>query len=139
MSTTLDQRRATDAWNVICTLKEQQDATQPKRVQRAAKQLPVRIMTAGLGHALLFVLAKGKASDLLTALSQWVCFKRYRKSPEPKEPNKSEKLPHIIQGIKDGSADDLRRYTAETIAWLAWFNRFAEAEFGAVDMAGDDE
>ena len=138
MSTTLDQRRATNAWNVICTLKSKPEAEQ-KRIQRAAKQLPVRIMTAGLGHALLFVHTKGKASALLTALSQWVCFERYGKSPKPKEPKGPEKLPHIIQGIKDGSADDLRRYTAETIAWLAWFNRFAEAEFGAVDIAGDDE
>lgn len=131
---TLDQRRAAHAWQAIGHLKENQEKPR-KAIQRAAKKLPMRILTAGLGHALLFVESKKTAPCLLSELSQWLLLEWHAK-PEEKEKADAN---HLLQAIIDGNSDDLRRYMAETIAWLAWFNRFAEAEFGAIDETEDAE
>ena len=143
---TLDQRRARHAWETIEAIRNN-----PTRadIVRAAKKLPIRIMTAGLGHALAFVKAKGKSKDLLDSVSKWVLKERQGSTPVvppvPKaEPTgrttltASSKAPariatgeedDLLQSIVNGSSDDLRRHTAETLAWLGWFNRFAEAEY----------
>lgn len=115
---TLDQRRAADAWTAVDALRSESNR---KDITRAAKKLPIRILTAGLGHALLFIRVKDKAPALLDRLSEWVLEKR----PAVKT---SEK-PDLMERIRNGSGDDLRRHTAEVLAWLVWFNRFAEAEF----------
>jgi CRISPR-associated protein Cmr5 len=124
---TLDQRRAAHAWKAIDRLPE----ADRKAIQRAAKKLPMRILTAGLGHALLFVKVKDKAPSLLSDLSQWVLLERHAK------PGQSGA--DLLAAIINGNADDLRRHMVEAIAWLAWFNRFAEAKFGAAEETGDAE
>lgn len=128
---TLDQRRAAHAWKAIDRLKQKPEADR-KAVQRAAKKLPMRILTAGLGHALLFVKTKDKAPSLLSDLSHWVLLERHGKPGEAG-------ADHLLKAIIDGNSDDLRHHMVEAIAWLAWFSRFAEAEFGADEETGDAE
>lgn len=116
---TRDQRRASDAWAAI-------EATRTDKsrgdIVRAAKKLPVRIHTAGLGHAIQFVSAKERTQALVPLLASWVL---------------GEKDKDLPKAIREGTADNLRRQTAEALAWLQWFNRFAEAEFRK-DLAADD-
>jgi CRISPR/Cas system CMR-associated protein Cmr5 small subunit len=174
---TLDQRRAQDAWTFIEAIRSRPEAER-KDIVRAAKKLPVRIITAGLGHALQFVKAKNKASDLLTHLSGWSLERRSPpaaggaptpaptpaptstggagsrltlKSPTPAQsaqragsggPSAAKPPqipPDLMAAIRNGTSDDLRRHTAEVLAWLAWFNRFAEGEFpkDSQDDGGD--
>lgn len=108
---TRDQRRASDAWTAIEKIRKQTDRAD---IVRAAKKLPIRIHTAGLGHAVQFVKAKERTKALVPLLSRWVL---------------GEKSDDLPKAIRDGDADSLRRQTAEALAWLQWFNRFAEAEF----------
>lgn len=114
---TRDQRRASDAWAAIESIRKHDKCGD---IVRAAKKLPIRIHTAGLGHAVQFVKAKERKAKertetLVSLLSRWVLDGR------------GDDLP---KAIREGDADSLRRQTAEALAWLQWFNRFAEAEFG---------
>lgn len=119
---TLDQCRARHAWDVVQRAKQQQGLHQnqdPKEFGGQAKKLPTRIMAAGLGQALAFLKAKGYAPGLLNELSVWI---GERIPPGPGEPQE------LLERIVKGDSDFLRRATDETLTYLVWLNRFAEAE-----------
>lgn len=121
---TLDQRRASHAWDVIQRAKPKSDA---KKFGGQAKKLPTRIMAAGLGQALAFLKAKGYAPELLVELSKWM---------EHRIPPKQGESKDLLERIVKGNSEFLRRATDEVMAYLLWLNRFAEAE-GLTDE-GDD-
>ena len=89
-----------------------------------AKRLPLRIMASGLGQALVFLKAKGYAPQLLREIGDWVLDKREKPGSTQPKPADDE----LIKRIINGDSDFLRRATDETIAYLQWLNRFAEAE-----------
>lgn len=122
---TLDQRRAGHAWEAVARVAELSGKF-PKSYRRQAKRLPVRILTAGLGHALAFARAKGGSSgkELLQDVADWVLNKRNR--PDDSAPRPAADA--LIEKIIKGSATDLRLYTDETLAYLEWLTRFAEAK-----------
>jgi CRISPR-associated protein Cmr5 len=127
---TLDQRRANDAWEVVQRAKQKQGEHQgqaPKKFGGQAKKLPTRIMAAGLGQALAFLSAKKYAPGLLAELSRWMIRRVPPKQGEPTD---------LLERIVKGDSDFLRRATDESLAYMAWLNRFAEAE-GLTD--GEDE
>lgn len=119
---TLDQRRARHAWQAIQSLLSL-DPTIMDDYAREAKKLPVRTMTSGLGQAITFIRAKGKSKPGLNRLhddlTDWVLRKRPIKAAHPDS---------LVQSIIDGDSLFLRRVTDETLAYLNWLNRFAEAE-----------
>lgn len=112
---TLDQRRAKHAWQVIERVMVL-DKVKRKEFGTQAKKLPTRIMAAGLGQALAFLVAKNSERSLVDALSDWIQQRRG-------DPSKPELLKRIIQG----DADFLRFATAESLAYLQWLVRFADA------------
>lgn len=117
----LGQQRAKDAWNVV------ENLVKTKKIGAEAdhgKKLPMRIKAAGLAQALAFLRAKKYAPELRRELSRWVMGQL--KQPSPNEDSLLEFV------IKDNSST-LRRATAETLAWLEWFNRFADPHRKAGD------
>ena len=148
----LDQRRASHAWDAIQRVKknaesvgssdarshvqdggdrvhEKKNAEPPgPSYLREAKQLPVRILTAGLGHALAFLCAKGiggNANDLLLRdIADWVLDKRDRPHSAAERPPPNALMEKIVKN--DGNF--LRIATDEVLAYLQWLTRFAEAE-----------
>jgi CRISPR-associated protein Cmr5 len=126
---TLDQRRANHAWNAIisqATVKDgqRQYDDKAKEYAREARKLPTRILSAGLGQALAFILAKAKDKKpnlkrLHEDLTDWVIRQR---------PMSAKKPNSLIESIIEGDSDFLRRATDEVLAYLVWLNRFAEAE-----------
>lgn len=119
---TLDQRRASHAWDVVQRAKAKQGYHQnqdPKKFGGQAKKLPTRIMAAGLGQALAFLKAKGYAPGLLAELNDWI---KVRMPPAQGVPQ------DLLERIIKGDSDFLRRATDEVLAYLVWLNRFAEAE-----------
>ena len=130
---TLDQRRAHHAWEAVQRAKagKRDDA---KKFGSQAKRLPMRIMAAGLGHALAFLRAKGYSPQLLTEIADWVLHKR--RSPDAR--GEAPKDNALIDAIVQGDADLLRRATDETLAYLQWLTRFAEAEGLTDDSASED-
>jgi len=67
-----------------------------------------------LGQALAFLKAKDYTPDLLEALGEWVLKKRTQTA--------------LLEAVIQGNADSMREYTAETLAYLVWLNRFCEAQ-----------
>jgi CRISPR-associated protein Cmr5 len=120
---TLDQRRAQHAWKAVRVVVDE-NKEKAKKFGGQAKKLPTRIIASGLGQALAFLKAKGYAPDLLIALGDWVLDKRANPAstkPKPKDDT-------LLQAVISGTSDFLRRATDETLAYLLWLNRFAEAE-----------
>lgn len=121
---TLDQRRAAHAWKIVQEAKTSPD---PKKFGSQAKKLPSRIVAAGLGNALAFLNAKNYAPLLLQAILDWVLDKR-------NNPSSTKGLPAInelnarIREIMNRDSFFLRWATDETLAYLQWLNRFADAE-----------
>jgi CRISPR-associated protein Cmr5 len=140
---TLEQRRAKHAWDAIRGVLTRYPhpevngrTKEVKDFAGQAKKLPVRIMAAGLGQALAFLNAKGYTPLLLKALEDWILNKSETFDPD-KPPAEKPLLQKIVT---EWTSDDLRRATNETLAYLLWLNRFAEAEIsqfaeGAEDVA----
>lgn len=125
---TLDQRRAAHAWEAVQKAKKL-DRSAAQTYGGEAKKLPMRIMAAGLGHALAFIVAKAAKKKGLQPLhddvTDWVIRKRPLKARAPES---------LIESIVQADAGFLRLATDETLAYLQWLNRFAEAE-GLTDDA----
>jgi CRISPR type III-B/RAMP module-associated protein Cmr5 len=118
---TLDQQRAAHAWRVA----ESAD----KSFGRQAKRLGPRILIAGLGPAVQFLIAKDEAPKLADALEAWLLREGPTKvapTPRPAEAVRAGASP-LIENIMQGDSDRLRWLTAEALAYLAWLSRFCEA------------
>ena len=126
---TVDQRRALDAWESIVRFsisrgEPRSYGDNAKEYAREAKKLPARIITSGLGPSLAFILAKAKDKkpnlrQLHEDLTRWVLQKRPVPATNPQS---------LLESILQGDSAFLRRATDETLAYLQWLNRFAEAE-----------
>lgn len=129
---TLDQRRARHAWDAVARVRN--NSKQSSDYAREAKRLPVRILTAGLGHALAFLNPKAGAERdsanalLLRDIADWVLDKRDKRGDPDDSAERPE--PHaLIKKIVAGDATFLQFATDEVLAYLQWLTRFSEAEF----------
>jgi CRISPR-associated protein Cmr5 len=121
---TLEQKRAHHAWAAIGRLfRNGEKIKGADDYAREAKKLPMRILTSGLGQALAFMEAKNKKKPLLKELHQnltdWVIHQRQMASGEGRT---------LLECIIHGDTDFFRCATEETLAYLQWLNRFAEAQ-----------
>jgi CRISPR type III-B/RAMP module-associated protein Cmr5 len=115
---TLDQRRAAHAWVAA------EGANQEFGEQ--AKKLGPRILTAGLGPAVQFMIAKKQAPELVKTLEAWLL---------EEGPTKTATRPgSLIDDIINGGSDRLRWLTAEALAYLVWLTRFCESR----GLTGDE-
>jgi len=121
----LDQERAKHAWEAVIRFRLPNGGygADAKEYATEAKKLPMRIISAGLGSALAFISAKAKKKRHLISLSDdltdWVIKERKIAAPNPES---------LLESIINGQSDFLRLATDETLAYLQWLNRFAEAE-----------
>lgn len=117
---TLDQQRAMHAWQAA----ERAD----NAFGRQAKRLGPRILTAGLGPAVQFLVVKKEAPNLVEALRLWLLDVGPTRTPtrSPSRPDSSSRDP-LVEDIINGDSDRLRWLTAEALAYLAWLARFCEA------------
>lgn len=121
---TIDQQRAAHAWKAAQQAAERKDG----QFGNQAKNLGPRVLTAGLGPAVQFLIAKNKGEppELVKALETWLIEEGpTKKSPSPRS---------LIEDIVNGGSDRLRWLTAEALAYLAWLTRFCEAH----GLTGDD-
>jgi len=117
----LDQERATHAWEKIQEVKKlKPDDKYLKSFKAQIKKTPVRIVNSGLGQALAFLEAKDYAPDLRNALSDWINRQRYGGGGNGDD--------SLLRSIIKRDAQFLRYATAESLTYLEWMVRFAEAE-----------
>jgi CRISPR type III-B/RAMP module-associated protein Cmr5 len=117
MAQTLDQKRAKHAWELVTKAKAL-PGDKRKELGVELKKMPTRIIASGLGQSLAYLEAKKKAPSIVEGLSDWIAVMR-----PPSGGGKSLKL-----RIINGDSDFLRWATAESLAYLQWFVRLAEAE-----------
>ena len=129
---TLEQRRARHAWDAVQKAKSARAA---KDYGREAKRLPVRIATAGLGHAVAFANAKcGADKSVADDVATWVLTILNVSVAASKDGYKTQDAAcQLITLIIENDADWLRRSTEEAQAYLRWLSRFAEAEITSKD------
>ena len=126
---TLEQRRARHAWEAVARIEESEKSLGASYA-REAKRLPIRIVTAGLGHALAFLEAKSKPGDaneqLLRDVADWVIDKR----SQPESAGERPKAGALIEKIVQGNGAFLQVTTEEVLSYMQWLTRFAEAKLG---------
>jgi CRISPR-associated protein Cmr5 len=114
---TLDQQRAEHAWKVVEKVRGNKQSNWDQ-FQTQAKKLPTRIMAAGLGQALAFLLPRNETKELQEALSSWLVHRR---------PLKAGEDDRLVVRLLHGDADFQRYATEECLAYLVWLVRFADA------------
>jgi len=112
---TLEQQRAAHAWQQIQKAK---DKAKSKELKSLARSAPASIQSSGLGQTVAFWKAKAESHHLVlyAALETWLKSQIGFDSP-------------LLEWIVNkASSADYRYATAEALAYLNWYKRFAEAE-----------
>ena len=132
----LERQRAAAAWQRVADVKQRNQQLEAKKryekeYSALARGAPADIQVNGLGQTLAFWRAKGCEKgqpkqggnnahyQLLLHTSAWLSERGLGRAEDA--------LDWIIN---QASTDEYRRATAETIAFLIWLKRFAEAELG---------
>jgi CRISPR-associated protein Cmr5 len=126
---TLDQRRATFALAKVTSVTTHENASEYRAY---ARSLPFKILSNGLGQALAMELAASTKKEghglLLEHVTAWLTAPDgWGSSPYSGNLQNGPLSTDLITLIIDGSAQDLVRAQFETMAYLKWLKKFAEA------------
>lgn len=119
---TLEQKRATKAWDFVNEVNKKDKDTK-KKYRSLALKTPVLILTNSLGQTLAFLKSKTKESKdgehglLYGHLSNWLISE-----------SKIYEQGELVQKVINGDSAKYRQATIEALAFLNWIKRFAEAE-----------
>jgi CRISPR type III-B/RAMP module-associated protein Cmr5 len=128
MTQTLEQRRAAHAWAAVERVDKDLGSEAKKKFGAPAKKLGPRILTAGLGPAVQFLVAKSEGPKLADTLENWLLEEGPTKRAQRSRSQQSDGAPRpLIDDIINGDSDRLRWLTAEALAYLVWLTRFCEA------------
>jgi len=134
----LEQERAQRAWACV-----QEVTSKPQEFKKKygslARKVPMLVLTNGLGQTLAFLLAKAKRHEpeqkrsveakahdlLLVHLSNWVLSQVASSTPASNG--------DLLQWVLQNDSAAYRRATIESLAFLTWLKRFAEAELPTED------
>ncbi|RMD64748.1 type III-B CRISPR module-associated protein Cmr5 [Candidatus Parcubacteria bacterium] len=120
---TKEQQRARAAWQDVQAV-DQRPQDVKKKYRGLVLKLPVMILTNGLGQTLAFLKSKGKGDMndpheiVYSHLQNWL-FAEIRWTGT----NHST----LIERILNTTSETYRQATTETLAYLHWLRRFAEA------------
>jgi CRISPR-associated protein Cmr5 len=127
---TVEQDRAKRA--LACVQKIKPKSKEASDYQSLAKHAPAHIQINGLGQTLAFWRSKRKDKNgnlkpeglIYEDVSAWVCERmgvNWKHTPNSRDE-------HLLVYLTKCSTADYRRATVETMAFLNWLKRFAEAE-----------
>lgn len=122
MTPTLDQKRATLAWQYAAAGVAQYG----KEYKGLAKGAPALIMSSGLMPTLAFYKGKSNAAqqlldDLIRGLSQRLA------GQELKAGQGGQLFPKFMEVLQKGESRDYLRYTDEALELLKWIRQFVDA------------
>lgn len=116
---TLSQDRARHAYQMVAAAFEKHRTDFKEEVAEPAVRIPMRIRNAGLGQAIAYLHAKQEAPDVVEALTSWL----FTRGLIP-----DQQRDQLLIQFQNGSAATLRWLTAEALAYLEWYVRFAQAK-----------
>jgi CRISPR-associated protein Cmr5 len=121
--TNLEHERAKEAWSCIGYVNEEiEDKGFKKEYRSIVMKLPTLIITNGLGQTFAFLKSKGKGDEnkpeekLYKDIEGWL--------ENRIQWNATGELMERIIALP---SDKFRQATAETLAYLSWMKRFADA------------
>ncbi len=123
----MEQERAAFAWERIEEVDRMPDVKFKKEYRGLALKLPSMILTNGLGQTLAFLKSKGKNDPnrpdeaIYGHMEKWI-----RKNSGFHRPGTP--VNGLIETVLSGSSADYRLLTVETLAFLNWLKRFADAK-----------
>jgi CRISPR-associated protein Cmr5 len=138
---TLDQKRAEFALAKVTSVATHENASEYRAY---ARSLPFKILSNGLGQALAMELAASTKKEghglLLEHVTAWLtATDGWGSSPySGKVAENKYRSTELIQLIIARSAQDLVRAQFETMAYLKWLKKFAEALIESSAEGGDD-
>lgn len=121
----IEHERANEAWSCIGYVNEEVESQSFKKEYRSiVMKLPTLIITNGLGQTLAFLKSKGKGDErnpeekVYQDIDGWLS-----KNKNIHWNTKGE----LIERVIALPSDRFRQVTAETLAYLSWMKRFADA------------
>jgi len=160
MAKTMGQQRAKSAWDNLVDVKNHENDDFKIGYRNSARSAAVLVMTAGLGQTLAFLRAKGK-NDAASAhtwlynhLSTWAMGqlnsddeqrqalrdwmrRNFQMGQADDEAVDGRARLALLEWVIDQDVDVYRRATTETLAYLGWLKRFAEATLPQPDEMGE--
>ena len=124
--TNLEHERAQEAWSCIDCINSEDDYNKgfKKEYRSIVMKLPTLIITNGLGQTLAFLRSKGKGDKrkpedkIYQDIDGWLS-----KNKNIHWNAKGE----LIERVIALPSDKFRQVTTETLAYLSWMKRFADA------------
>lgn len=122
---TIDQQRAKQAWQDVKAVDDRHRDTLGRKYNSLARSAPAMVQSNGLGQTLAFFRAKAgpnRSSEhwlLYSHLSRWVMVQLGQTDGKVQD--------GLLEWIVQQDTQSYRRATAETLAYLSWLKRFAEA------------
>jgi CRISPR-associated protein Cmr5 len=120
---TIEHQRASKAWELVNRVKQEaRSSKEQKEYNSWVKKAPVLILTNGLGQTVAFLKSKSDREKqlLYEHLSAWLMGQI---SWSAQAQQKSDLIDRLIHE----SSTSYRRATLETLAFLNWLKRFADA------------
>ncbi|MCP4427406.1 MAG: type III-B CRISPR module-associated protein Cmr5 [Chloroflexi bacterium] len=122
-----DQQRAAQAWQDVGVVDSKHRDKLGRKYNSLARSAPAMVQSNGLGQTLAFFRAKAGANRkkesehwlLYTHISHWVMAQLGQKEAKLKD--------GLLEWIVQQDTQTYRRATAETLAYMGWLKRFAEA------------
>lgn len=121
----LEHERAREAWSCVDYVNNEiDDAGFKKEYRSIVMKLPTLIITNGLGQTLAFLKSKGKGKEnkaeekIYQDISGWLLKNKHFTWTCQGE---------LIERVIALPCDKFRQVTTETLAYLSWMKRFADA------------
>lgn len=120
----IEQKRATQAYKDVTDVDNQYRDELGRKYNSLARSAPAMVQSNGLGQALAFWRAKagrdkkGEHWLLYSHVSAWVMNELNTQSKEAEG---------LLEWVVQQDTQTYRRATTETMAYLTWLKRFAEA------------
>lgn len=128
---TVEQCRAAQAWHDIKAIKDDKNKKEDE-YKSLVRSIPAMVLSHGLGQTLAFLRSKGYEGGKLKGdkphgalychLSNWVCEQMGWGK------NSDLLLTKLTSDPQTATTANYRRATVETLAYIQWLKRFAEAE-----------
>ena len=122
---TLDQRRAERAWDDVKQIENTGNESLKKKYAALARKTPANLQSSGLGQSLAFL--RAKAGQKREGNEHWLLYRHVSHwvMNEMKQPN--GEADRLLEWVVKQDSPIYRQATAETMAYLNWLKRFAEA------------